>query len=353
MIRHYLFIIYALDCYLFERKSSLKHIEEHFSKAGKIYLFFKAIYSVRKSNDRIHMMGIFGSFLITGFIGGGILGFDFIAFLIFGFIGIVIALVNTILWERGIIKLKKIQEETEKELFLMPKAPKYKIIDTYLVEGKKLQMVQKEDKPEKEWVEFREKINDFNELQKIANSNLYKEIKYIKIKETKRLRSPEEIKNSKHNSLYQMRYLYNQLIGSKENNSRLQKDNRHLWDRLAYLNETMDQERRKFAMDTLLEQQRAGKSFKEIMKQMIGDQQIDLKWDKVVERALMKIEGMKEEKRLEQMKILTQLMYKLVEKMGQNGGITQEISNIVKKLEIDEEDIIGDITKEKNQSSSS
>jgi len=338
--KRYLWIFYMIDAYLYERQCEEKIVEREYTGAWKLYFVFKFFFSVGKYGSRL-----FFSFLITGLIISGIFfEWNFIAYLLSGLIGVLIAIINDRLYERGIIKPKRKKEKVQTELILFPSTPKYRIIDIYRVVGEKLQTVKKADKPEKKWEAYEDTIRSFDELQKIVqNREMYRKIKYFKIKEEKRLRSPEEIRSSRHKKLYQMRYLYNQLLSSKDNNRRLQKDNRTLWDRIAHLNETLDQKRREFAMDIIQEQQRTGKSFKEVIKQLYGDSQIGQRWDSVVERALKRIEESKAMEFAKKLETLTMIFSRILDKLNLNGGLGVEITRLAEQLDIKKEDIIDSI----------
>lgn len=345
-LRKYLFILYMINAYLFERKLPEKReIEFDYTTGWKIYFGFKYLYQA-------NVTGVCSSFLITGFLISAFAGFNFFVFLIGGAIGVFISVVNTLLYDKGILKPKKKRETEETELVLFPTTPKYEIIDIYEVRGKKLTTVEKDDKPEREWKPFKTVIRGYNKLQKMINSDLYSELAYIKIDEEKKLRSPQEVKQSQHSNLYQMRYLYNQLLNAKDNNRRLQVDNRDLFNRLAYLQETNDQERKEFAMDIILEQQRAGKTLKEMIKQISGDQKIDLNWEKVVERAITKVEESREDKRYDMLKYVSEILLVLVQEVRKviGDGIPQiELNNLVKQLEIKEDDFLNEFERKRKR----
>lgn len=340
-LRRYLVIFYMIEGCMFERKlSKPREVSLEHTAAWRAYFLFKAIY-------QFNIWGIFSSFLITGFTISAFSGFNFVVFLIAGFIGVLIGMANTFLYNKGVIKPKLKTKIVDTELILFPIQPKYRIEDIYMVTGKKLIITKKADKEQKEWVEFEEKINKFKTLIRMLNSDLFKEIQYKKIGEKKILRDPSDIKKSRHSNLYQMRYIYNQLLNARENNIRLQGENRDLFDRLAYLRETSDKERREFAMNILLEHQKTGKSFKEIIKQVFGDQQIDLKWDKVVERALIRLEREKKDKILERVEIISRILKNIVEKLTANKNI--EFDNLVKNFKLKEEELLAETKKSESE----
>jgi len=335
--KKWLRILYDMDAYVFKRKIPKgKDTETDFKAIWKAYFLFKGIF-------QFTLKGIASSFLIMGLIVSGCAEWDFLVFLIGGFIGIGIALGNSILYEKGIIKPKRKKEKTFFEWVMFPTEPLFKIIDVYKVKGEKLITVEKADKPESEWEKFKVKVQGFEEVQKILRSDLYRDVKYKKIAEVEEERNYNEIIKAQHSALYQMRYLYNEIVESQDINTHLQRDNRSLYNQLSYLKATEDRRRNEFVMDFLQEQQKNSDNFKDVFKKLSGDMQFGLKWDKIASRVLREVEERRGDNKLDKLELISQIMLRIVEKLTQlkNGDTMLDIGALMNKLNIKEEDFVG------------
>lgn len=327
---------YDMDAYIFKKEiPDGKIVKLDFTSAWKVYLGFKWIYE-------FSLRGIAVSFTITALIVSAFSGGDFIVFLIAGGIGVIISLVNTVLYERGVINPKKKTEKITYEWHMFPSEPHKKIIDVYKIKGEKQVVVEKADKPEMGWEKFEEEIEGFEEVQKILNSDLYKKIKYKKIKEREEDRTLSEMVKAKHSALYQMRYLYNEIVKAQETNLKLQRDNQNLYNQLGYLKSTEDRRRNEFVMNFLQEQQKNSDNFKDIFQKLSGDLQFGIKWDKIASRVLKEVEEKRKDDRFDKLNLISQILFKIVEKLVQlkNGDTLLDISSLMKKMDIKENDFL-------------
>jgi len=334
--KRWLRFFYDMEAYVFKRELSVeREIQTFYTNGWKVYFAFSAMF-------QFTLRGIATSFFIGAVFGSIFSGADFFGFLIGGGIGVGISLINTILYERGVIKPKKKIEKTKMEWIMVPAHPMKKIIDIYGVWGEKQTVTNKADKPEMEWTEFKEIVKGFEEVRKIQESELFQNVNYKKIDEKEVDITFAEMLKAKHSPLYQMRYLYNQIINAKEINEQLQNDNRSLYNQLTYLKSTEDRRRNEFVMEFLQEQQKNSDNFKDIFQKISGDMQFGLKWDKIASRVLKEVEEKRGDDRTEKLNLISQIMLKIVEKLLQmkNGDTMLDISSLMKQLELKQEDFI-------------